>query len=166
MVALFKKEDKKKTLSESERLELSRKTYELGFEVGYHKHSELGWVAESYSKLESFAGEHGLEELVSKVYSKGKEDGFQSKKRDMYTGLSREEVGDEGEYSSPSSYPMAPEKAEMLFESGFRSSHRNENTYAPIEKPTMTNLPEMTSMTEVIKGPTQLKGFEPLVPKR
>ncbi len=95
MVNLFKKEDKgkKKTISESERSEIAKEAYKLGFEVGYHKHSELGWVTERFSHLDKFASERGLEEFVKAYYSRGRDDGVRSKERDIHSGLSKKGIG-------------------------------------------------------------------------
>ena len=166
MAGLFKKKGEKKTLGESERLELSRKAYELGFEVGYHKHSELGWVVDSYSKMETFARKYDLLNLVNGYYAKGKEDGLQSKKRDMNVALSKRDIENEKE-ESVSAFQLPRAEIKVDFESGFSSSHgASGRTYAPIEEPTMIVPPKMTSMIGSIKIPEQIKGFEPLVPKR
>ena len=55
MVRFFSKKEEKTQLTDAEVAELTKNAYELGFGVGYHKHSELGWVSERYSMLEDLA---------------------------------------------------------------------------------------------------------------
>lgn len=163
-MALFRKGDSKKPLEGSERSVLFKKAYELGFEVGYRRHSELGWVSRSYSGLERLAREHGLEGMLDEHYSRGKGNGLHARKRDMQKGLCIEEKA--AAHSRLSTGSLSSEKEEKTFNSGFRSSSQNVfcHIYAPIDKPKMTELPEMISLPQKVRVPGNIKGFRPLVP--
>ncbi|MBN2488811.1 MAG: hypothetical protein JXA98_07265 [Methanosarcinaceae archaeon] len=170
MVKLFKKGEtkKKRELTDSEKSEFIKGVYELGFEVGYHKHSELGWVTEKYSKFEIFAREYGLEDIARSNYLKGKEEGARSKDRDVHGGLGKKQAKkdeDKTKVSTPTGIPVR-KKSEDETEDGFRTHHTtDERNYSPTKQPTMIDLPQVTSLTGSIERPTQIKGFKPLQPK-
>ena len=170
MVSLFKKEDKgkKKTISESERSEVAKEAYKLGFEVGYHKHSELGWVTERFSHLDKFASERGLHEFVHTYYDRGRVDGVKSKERDIHSGLSKKGAEKEETRAEVLKVETAVhEKIEPAFEPGFKPTRTtDEHNYSPIQQPTMMDMPEVTSVTKSIKRPTMVDGFKSLKPRR
>jgi hypothetical protein len=170
MVKLFKKGEKKKKrdITESEKSELIKRVYELGFEVGYHKHSELGWVTERRSEFDSFAREYGLEDLVRSNYQKGREEGARSKDRDIHGGLGKKQTKKEDEKPKVSPPPSIPvrKKSEDETEDSFRTRHTtDERNYSPTKQPTMIDLPQVTSLSTSIERPTQINGFKPLKPK-
>ncbi|HJH30559.1 MAG TPA: hypothetical protein C5S51_12905 [Methanosarcinaceae archaeon] len=169
MVSLFKKEDKgkKKTISESEKSEVEKEAYKLGFEVGYHKHSEIGWVSERFSHLDKFASERGLEEFVKVHYERGRDDGVKSKERDIHTGLSKKGIEKEDERAEVSKERVVHEKPEQVFEPGFKGTRTiDDHNYSPTQQPTMTDIPQVTSVTKSISRPTLVDGFKPLKPRR
>ncbi len=174
MVSLFKKEDKgkKKTISESERSEVAKEAYKLGFEVGYHKHSELGWVTERFSHLDKFASERGLEEFVKAYYSRGRDDGVRSKERDIHSGLSKKGIGKKvGQEELSKERTAVYEKLEPAFESGFKPGFKptrtiDDHNHSPTQQPTMIDMPEVTSVTKSIKRPTLVDGFKSLKPRQ
>lgn len=169
MVSLFKREDKgkKKTISESERSEVAKEAYKLGFEVGYHKHSKIGWVSERFSHLDTFASERGLEEFVQAYYSRGRDDGVKSKERDIHSGLSKNGIGKEEKRVESSQERVVQEKSEIAFEPGFKPTRKiDDQNYSPTQQPTMMDMPQITSVTKSISRPTLVDGFKPLKPRR
>ena len=167
MVSLFKKNEKKKTINESERSEVAKEAYKLGFEVGYHKHSELGWVTERFSHLDKFASERGLHEFVHAYYDKGRVDGVKSKERDIHSGLSKKGIVKEEERAELSKERVINEKPETAFEPGFKPTRTiDDHNYSPTQQPTMMDIPQATSVTKSINRPTLVDGFKPLKPRR
>jgi len=166
MASLFKKEDKskKKTITESERSDVAKEAYKLGFEVGYHKHSELGWVTESFSHLDKFASERGLKDFVYVYYDKGRVDGVKSKERDIHSGLSKKGIEKEEKLVEFSKKEIVVhEKPELIFEPGFKTHHTtDEHNYSPTQQPTMMDMPEVISVVRSINRPTMVNGFKPL----
>ncbi|WP_094228509.1 hypothetical protein [Methanolobus psychrotolerans] len=166
MVRFFTKKEEKTQLTDSEVTELSKNAYDLGFEVGYHKHSELGWVSERYSMLEDLAKEAGFDKLVKEKYTKGKEEGIKSKERDMHAGLSKKESEKQRNDSKVAYDPFLFVQEERLIESGYRSSiMMDDRTVGMIQQPSLMNLPESTSRTKVIDRPSQIQGFKSLYPR-
>ncbi|SFM24592.1 hypothetical protein [Methanolobus profundi] len=166
MVRFFTKKEEKTQLTDAEVAELTKNAYDLGFEVGYHKHSELGWVSERYSMLEDLAKEAGFGTLVKEKYTKGKEEGLKAKERDMHAGLSKKEAEKErnqakGEYGA---LALSGDK-ERLIESGYGNFLSNEHSAGMIQRPSLMNLPDATSRIKAIDRPSQLQGFKPLFPK-
>ena len=167
MVSLFKKEEKKKTISEFERSDVAKEAYKLGFEVGYHKHSEIGWVSERFSHLDTFASERGLEKFVQPYYAKGRDDGVKSKERDIHSGLSKKGIEKEEKQVEFSKERVVQEKPEIVFEPGFKSNRTtDDHNYSPTKQPTMMDIPKITSVTKSISRPTLVDGFKPLKPRR
>ncbi|WP_342305308.1 hypothetical protein [Methanolobus sp. ZRKC5] len=166
MVRFFAKKEEKTQLTDSEVAELSKNAYDLGFEVGYHKHSELGWVSERYSMLEDLAKEAGLDNLVKEQYTKGKEGGIKAKERDMNAGLSKKEAEKKRNESKVDYNAFNQDHQERLIESGFRSSLVTvDHAFGMISQPSFMNLPESTSRTRALDRPSQLQGFKSLSPK-
>jgi hypothetical protein len=166
MVRFFSKKEEKTQLTDAEVAELKKNAYDLGFEVGYHKHSELGWVSERYSMLEDLAKASGFDTLVKDQYSQGKEDGLKTKERDMHAGLSKKDAEKERQNSKVVYETSALYNTNNCIESGYGSSLvRDKSIAGMILQPSLMNIPESTSRTKVIDRPSQLRGFKPLYPK-
>lgn len=163
---LFKKVETKRKLSDSEKAELEKRAYDLGFEVGYHKHSELGWVSERYAALESVAKDAGLLEIVSENYKRGKEAGAKNRERNMKLGLSKKE-SDQGKHASGSlSNISSEEKDRIHVRSGFKSfQDDNEQLYGMLQHPGITDLPSLTEIPRAVERPQMINGFRLLLPK-
>ncbi|WP_135389672.1 hypothetical protein [Methanolobus halotolerans] len=166
MVRFFKKKEEQTQLTGSEIDELIKSSCNLGFEVGYHKHSELGWVSEQYSMLEELAKESGLGKLVSENYKKGKEDGAKAKERDVNASLSRKDAQKQKNRSDATHDNTIEEDIGRSIEAGYQSQRSiDDNTIVAIQQPAMTDLPGSTSRTKAIDRPSQIKGFKQLIPK-
>ncbi|WP_340818479.1 hypothetical protein [Methanolobus sp. WCC4] len=165
MVRFFAKKEEQTQLTDAEITELSTNVYELGYEVGYHKHSELGWVSERYSMLEDLAREAGLGELVKERYTRGKEDGLRSKERDMHSGLSKKGAEKHRDQAKGEHGAFQSRRSERQMVSGYGFSHNDDHFAGMILRPSLMNLPDSTSRTKVIDRPSQLQGFKPLYPK-
>lgn len=163
---LFKKAEAKRKLSDSEKAELEKRACDLGFEVGYHKHSELGWVSERYAALESVAKEAGLLELVSDNYKKGKEIGIKNRERDMKLGLSKKAKERERHVSEDLSGISVEEKERIHLRPGFSSfQDNNEHLHNMFQYPIVTELPTLIEMSKAVERPQIINGFRLLVPK-
>jgi hypothetical protein len=166
MVRFFSKKEEKTQLTDAEVAELTKNAYDLGFEVGYHKHSELGWVSERYSMLEDLAKTAGFHTLVKERYTTGKNDGLKSKERDMHAGLSKKESEKERQESKVVCDTNISYNSNDTMDSGYESSVVTDKCIAGmILQPSLMNMPESTSRTKVIDRPSQLRGFKPLYPK-
>jgi len=166
MVRFFSKKEEKTQLTDAEVAELSKNAYELGFEVGYHKHSELGWVSERYSMLEDLAKTAGFTTLVKEQYTRGKDEGLKAKERDMHAGLSKKEAEKDREESKVAYDANVSARDNNRIDSGYGSSLVTDKHIAGmILQPSLMNIPESTSRTRALDRPSQLRGFKPLYPK-
>lgn len=166
MVRFFSKKEEKTQLTDAEVAELSKNSYDLGFEVGYHKHSELGWVSERYSMLEDLAKAAGFPTLVKEQYTQGKEEGLKAKERDMHAGLSKKEAEKERNESKALYDTNVSSSTKDNLSSGYGSSLVTDKHIAGmILQPSFMNIPESTSRAKALDRPSQLRGFKPLYPK-
>ena len=167
MVKIFKKKETKRELTEIQKQTLIKSSYELGFEVGYHKHSEIGWVKERFNSLYEFASQGDLGTSVRENYEIGRTEGARTRERDMKAGLSKRGA-DKDQSLSTSSSVLIPQSHSS---SGISNSFRKREIFqagspAPLERPQLTDLPENTSLTKAVERPSMLDGFKNLSPKK
>ena len=55
---------KTKVATVAQKRKVIKKVYDLGVDVGYHKHYEMGWVIERYDKIYNVAAEYGFEDKI------------------------------------------------------------------------------------------------------
>ncbi|MDI3539470.1 MAG: hypothetical protein PWQ52_593 [Methanolobus sp.] len=171
MVALFKKEKESKVISQADRAHLAEVSHKLGFEVGYHRHSEIGWVQEQLSKLYGFADEYDLRDFARENYLRGKEEGARAKERDTKSGL-RGSGTDGKTESRPASVsterPAATAPASFSgSDSGYTVQRTTiETSSAAIQQPTLVDLPENVRLTKAVEIPSMLEGSRQLLPKK
>jgi hypothetical protein len=171
MVALFKKEKESKVISEADRAHLAEVSRKLGFEVGYHRHSEIGWVQEQLSRLYGFADEYDLRDFARENYLRGKEEGSKAKERDTKSGL-RGSGADSG--TEDTSVVFSTERPSTTAPASFSRSDSGykvqratiEASSAAIQQPTMVDLPENVKLTKAVEMPSMLEGSKHLLPKK
>lgn len=170
MVALFKKEKESKVISETDKAHLAEVSHKLGFEVGYHRHSEIGWVQEQLSKLYGFADEYDLRDFARENYLRGKEEGAKAKERDTKSGLrgSGADSKDERPLNLSAERPAATTPASFSrSESGYKVQRPTiEASSAAIQQPTLVDLPESVQLTKAVEMPPILEGSKHLLPKK
>ena len=67
--------------------DILKRTYILGYEVGYYGHYEsIGWVKRELRKLESLAREEGIEYEFWEIYKRGKEDSRKARSYEITEG--------------------------------------------------------------------------------
>ncbi|WP_456452409.1 hypothetical protein [Thermococcus sp.] len=73
------------------RRELLKKSYNLGYFVGFYGHSEwLSWISKEKEEIYSEAKAAGIYEAVRKAYSAGKSEGIRKRESLIRKGLSEE----------------------------------------------------------------------------
>ena len=161
---LFNKNKDKPTLAELKRAEVEKKAFDLGLEVGYHKHSEIGWVKENIVKLESQARSLGLGDIVSDKYLQGKEEGSLAREKGLKigSGISSLKKDEEVDLSEKPVFKK-PEKESSVEQTEYAG---NDAVFAPVNRPELLNNPSCTSLTRAVDRPTNLDGFKPLMPKK
>jgi hypothetical protein len=167
MVALFRKEKEIKFISAEDKDKLAEAAKNLGYDVGYHHHSEIGWVQENLSRLDEFAAQYDLKDFAREQYSLGKEEGSRSKNRDTTSALSgglREE--DEKRVLISTARVEAHNLASKV-KSGYRDvSYEFSNSSAPIQQPGLISIPESVEFPTAVKRPSILEGSKHLLPRK
>ncbi|KGK98513.1 hypothetical protein LI82_12535 [Methanococcoides methylutens] len=161
---LFKKNKDKPTLAEMKRVEIEKKAFELGLEVGYHKHSEIGWVKENIVKLETLANSLGLGDIVSEKYIQGKGEGGLAREKGLNIGSVTSALKKEEGYSSADE--PAFKKPEEKTPEGYKDYAGNDAIFAPVDRPELLTSPSCISLTKAVERPANLDGFKPLMPKK
>ena len=88
-------------------------------------------------------------------------------KENLETDISIKKIITDNECFNLSVCPRNSERTEGIFEAGFGGYQMTSSCiYAPIERPAMTELPQMASLLENVRMPIWIKGFEPLVPRK
>ncbi|QLC48994.1 hypothetical protein HWN40_01245 [Methanolobus zinderi] len=170
MVGLFKRDKESKKISEEDKDHLAEVSYKLGYEVGYHRHSEIGWVQEQLNKLYGFAEEYDLRDFARENYIHGKDEGAKAKERDTKSGLFRG-AGKESTAEPDKASGFTPEStAKASFtksDSGFTVERTSiESSSTAIQQPTLTDLPENVQLTKAVERPSILEGSKHLLPKK
>ncbi|MBN2110130.1 MAG: hypothetical protein JW705_03450 [Methanosarcinaceae archaeon] len=171
MFGLFKRDKAGKQISQEERDHLAEVSYRLGYEVGYHRHSEIGWVQEQLNKLYGFAEEYGLRSFARENYTRGKEEGSKAKDRDMKSGLYRG-MGKENKVEPDRQSGLTVERPAHVpsfskGDSGFTVQRTAlESSSAAIQQPTLTDLPDNVQMPNAVKRPPVLEGSTHLLPRK
>jgi hypothetical protein len=137
------------TNRETERAELIKKLYALGFEVGLKNHSEIGWVLREYNNLLENAHKLGIKSPEIH-YHDGKLKG--KKNRDKGTDL----------HKAPEKVANFVKKvtvSEIKIESGGIEEFE---VLQLQRKPDLNELPNLVKKTEYTEIPRLLDGFKPL----
>ncbi|NPE30753.1 hypothetical protein HNV12_22930 [Methanococcoides sp. SA1] len=159
---LLKNRKDKLTLAELKKAELEDKSYNLGLEVGYNKHSEIGWVNENLVKLKTFSENFGLGDVISAQYHYGKQEGAIAREKGLKIDAFQKAERNEGTSVTIDLIP-GPEKE---IDTGFRDNSSNDELFAPVDRPKFLSTPECTSLTKALDRPTNMDGFKPLRPKK
>ena len=131
---------------ETERAELIKKIYELGFEVGFKNHSEIGWVVREYDSLVEKALKLGIRSAES-YYHDGKIKGRASRDK---SDESKEKHVDIVKNVTVSEIKNQTGEIE-LFE-----------VLQLQRKPGLGELPNLVKQVEHTEVPGLLDGFKPL----
>ncbi|MDK2826798.1 hypothetical protein SAMN04488589_2381 [Methanolobus vulcani] len=170
MVRIFKKqEDEKKELPHDGKVQLADASRRLGFEVGYHRHSEIGWVRDKLIQIYSFADQYGLHDFVKEHYNNGKEEGSKAKDRDTKSGLSRM-VNSKVEPEVPPNFTVERSKTESAvsnIKSGYNDADYSFSGSSDVTRqPKLVDLPDNIERAKVVERPSFLEGAKHLTPKK
>ncbi|WP_321429767.1 hypothetical protein [uncultured Methanolobus sp.] len=169
MVRIFKKQDGKKELPHDGKVQLADASRRLGFEVGYHRHSEIGWVRDKLTQIYSFADQYDLRDFVKEHYNNGKEEGAKAKDRDTKSGLSRQ-VGSKVEPEAPPNFTIEKSKtdyADSNIKSGYNNAdYESSGSSEMTRQPRLVDLPDNIERAKVVDRPSFLNGARHLTPKK
>lgn len=169
MVRIFKKEDGKKELPHDGKVQLADASRRLGFEVGYHRHSEIGWVRDKLTQIYSFADQYDLRDFVKEHYNNGKEEGAKAKDRDTKSGLSRQ-VSSKVEPEAPPNFTIEKSKTDYAvsnIKSGYNNAdYESSGSSEMTRQPRLVDLPDNIERAKVVDRPSFLNGARHLTPKK
>ncbi|MDG6244739.1 MAG: hypothetical protein QCH31_10205 [Methanolobus sp.] len=168
MVKIFKRAGEKKILPEEGREQLAIASQRLGFEVGYHRHSEIGWVHEKLTQIYRFAEEYDLRDFVKENYNRGKEEGSKTKERDTKSGLSGGISSQEPEKTPGFTFERSKNDQTLpKTDVGYKSSTISVPVASNmILQPGLVDLPDNIERTKAIERPSFLDGARHLTPKK
>ncbi len=123
--------------------ELIKRMYTLGYNVGYHHHSEIGWVSDAYNTLAGPTDDARLKSLLRQYYIKGKDDGGKRRKHDVQ-GLAANKTGANKTSELSDDYETTPQvsAADTL-----------------LQQPGVLSIPDNIMQTALIDLPMNLSGF-------
>ncbi len=116
-----------------------KRVYALGYDVGYHHHSEIGWISTAYTDLVSHVDETVQRDLLRQYYELGKKDGNERRKHDIWI-RSEKKVG-----SSTDSTLFDYDAASVI------------NTF--LQQPQVLAMPGCITQTTLFDQPLFLRGF-------
>ncbi|MEA1945596.1 MAG: hypothetical protein U9N07_09785 [Euryarchaeota archaeon] len=137
---LFNKKEDQKPVSESLLNKFMRDIYELGYEIGYHHHSEIGWVSDAYNSLIEHASVYGIEDTLREYYIKGKAEGTERRRHDFLT---------QGKVAASKRAPTP-------------TVRRPSPAHRMVAQPAMTDTPRTVERPRMVERPKALEGFIPV----
>ncbi len=133
---------------EKERAELIKKIYELGFEVGFKSHSEIGWVIREYNTLAERALKLGIKSPEIH-YQDGKLNGKKSRDKGSDSEAA-EKAADVVKKVNVSEIKIDHDEIEE-----FRILHSQ-------RKPGLNDFPDLVKQAGNTEMPGLIDGFKPL----
>ena len=118
-----------------------KRMYALGYNVGYHHHSEIGWVLDTYNTLAGQTNDDRLKNLLRQYYIKGKDDGKKRRKHAIQgRGTKKTETNKASELFDETASQVSA--ANML-----------------LQQPGVLDIPNIVMQTSLIDLPVNLGGF-------
>jgi hypothetical protein len=144
--------------------ELIKRVYTLGYDVGYHHHSEIGWVSDTYNALAGQADDAELKNLLRQYYRKGIEEGEKRRKRDIH-GRTTNKVGKNATEQNNAVMRTNERPAEKVETD--ETSELPDYETAPqvsvadrlLQQPHVLSMPGNIMRTVLINQPVNLRGF-------
>ncbi len=136
------------------REELIEAIYELGFEVGYFKHNEDGWVGRKYTEICDLSNKIGLDIDIEDYYQAAKNEGIKKRRYDVVKGLSgKSEPTDEKE-KIKIGLSQSEIKSDKKLVSGKKPKCTEFNS--PVKKPEYNSKPGVLKRVKVMDLPELL----------
>lgn len=148
------KPDKSDKIGHYNREELIEAIYELGFEVGYFKHNEDGWVGRKYTEICDLSNKIRLDIDIEDYYQAAKNEGIKKRRYDVVKGLSgKSEPTDEKE-KTKIGLSQSEIKSDKKLVSGKKPKCTEFNS--PVKKPEYNSKPGVLKRVKVMDLPELL----------
>ena len=119
-----------------------KRMYALGYNVGYHHHSEIGWVLDAYNTLAGQTDDARLKNLLRQYYIKGKDDGEKRRKHGVHERAAKKTETNKTTELSDYETTASVSAAETL-----------------LQQPSVLSIPDNIMQTALIDLPMNLSGF-------
>lgn len=165
MILLFRKQ-KANTEDKSERDKIRRSllklTRNLGYEVGYYHHSEIGWVDKEYAKILAEAKKYQLEEEIRKIYALSKKKGARERGRAISKGLSKKALSETRSTDKQKSFTASKIEKQQDSEEDTISelTQRFLDIFVHNDIPEVTSKPNVLERTPVVDHPSFLNSLQ------
>ncbi len=126
---------------------LISKIYELGFEVGYKNHSEVGWVLREYNQLISEAQKLGIP-APENYYNDGKMKGRASRDKGITESSGKIVQQEAGTSRTPGAAADTDTPVDESEEDNL------------LKRPSLSDLPRLVKKMNMIERPRFLQGFK------
>jgi hypothetical protein len=148
------KPDKSDEICHSDREELIEAIYKLGFEVGYFKHNEDGWVGRKYTEIRDLSNKIGLDIDIEDYYQAAKNEGIKKRRYDVVKGLSGKSEPTEENEKIKTGSSQSEIKSDKKLVSGKKPKCTEFNS--PVKKPEYNSKPGVLKRVKVMDLPELL----------
>lgn len=148
------KPDKSDKIGHYNREELIEAIYELGFEVGYFKHNEDGWVGRKYTEICDLSNKIGLDIDIEDYYQAAKNEGIKKRRYDVVKGLSGKSEPTEEKEKIKIGSSQSEIKSDKKSVSGKKPKCTEFNS--PVKKPEYNSKPGVLKRVKVMDLPELL----------
>lgn len=136
------------------REELIEAIYELGFEVGYFKHNEDGWVGRKYTEICDLSNKIRLDIDIKDYYQAAKNEGIKKRRYDVVKGLSGKSELTEEKEKIKIELSQSEIKSDKKLVSGKKPKCTEFNS--PVKKPEYNSKPGVLKRVKVMDLPELL----------
>jgi len=148
------KPDKSDKIGHYNREELIEAIYELGFEVGYFKHNEDGWVGRKYTEICDLSNKIRLDIDIEDYYQAAKKEGIKKRRYDVVKGLSGKSEPTEEKEKIKIGSSQSEIKSDKKSVSGNKPKCTEFNS--PVKKPEYDSKPEVLKRVKAMDLPELL----------
>ncbi|VVB88108.1 Uncharacterised protein [uncultured archaeon] len=127
--------------------QLINKIYELGFEVGYKNHSEIGWVLREYNQLISEAQKLGIP-MPENYYNNGKIKGRSNRDKGITESSGKKVQQEAGTSRTPGAAADLDAPRDEGEEDNF------------LKRPSFGDIPRLVKKINMVELPRFLHGFK------
>ena len=152
---IFNKESKKKHGPGKD--EILESIHQLGFEVGYFHHSEVGWVGRKYKELDDLAKANAKNIDVEGCYKAAKQEGREKRQKDIAKGLSKKSEISSSEPHEKVEITSAQTDTESTDTKLSGKSAGPVDFNSPVEKPEIESKPGAIKKPTVLNAPKFLR---------
>jgi len=141
---------------------LLKSTRNLGYEVGYYRHSEIGWVDKEYTKILEKAKKYQLEDDIRELYDRSKKKGAKEQGRAISKGFSRKSVSDEKTTDKQTSFTKSEttEQRDIEEETVSELAQHFLDIFVHHDIPEATSRPDLLKRTAVVDHPSFLNSLQ------